>query len=184
MGGRGSASGLSGTLRNRLAAYENRIRSDQVETAVVFDAKGNVLIDKSDGNENQVAFDSSDLPQLHDAILTHNHPNGSTFSDDDLNLAYTCGVRILRACHENGFYQIERQFKIGEDVPYHYEDFGYDYDRAVAQYQATTVDQVWFSSAQTYEDAERCNTMLNDYRRDWLRQNAARYGWKYTDGGK
>ena len=84
MGGRGSAGGFGGSLSNVLANYENKIRNDSTETAVVLDAKGKVLIDKSDGNKNQVTIDPADVPKLRDSIFTHNHPNGSAFSREDL----------------------------------------------------------------------------------------------------
>lgn len=184
MGGRGGASGFGGTLSNQLAVCENRIRYDGVETAVVLDAKGKVLIDKSDGNTNQVTIDPADVSKLRDSVFTHNHPNGTAFSREDIETAYNCGVKIMRACHANGFYQIERQFDLGTSVPWYYRNFGYDYAQALDLYKTTTVDPIWNSSQQTYGDATRCNNMINDFRKDWLRKNAAMYGWKYTDGGR
>ena len=183
MGGRGGAGGFGGSLSNVLANYENKIRNDSTETAVVLDAKGKVLIDKSDGNTNQVTIDPADVPKLKDSIFTHNHPNGSAFSRDDLETAYSCGVKILRACHATGFYQIERDFNLGDTIPWYYKNFGYDYQQAVDMYRVNTVDPIWNGSQQGYADAVRCNNMINDYRKDWLKKNAGMYGWKYTDGG-
>lgn len=184
MGGRGGASGFGSMLSNQLANCENKIRNDSVETAIVLDAKGKIIMDKSDGSTNQVVIDPADVPKLKDSIFTHNHPNGSPFSREDLETAYSCGIKVLRACHSTGFYQIERQFDLGTTVPWYYQNFGYDYAQAVDFYKTNTVDPIWNGSNQTYSDATRCNGMINDFRKDWLRKNAEMYGWKYTDGGK
>ena len=45
MGGRGSAGGFGGSLSNVLANYENKIRNDSTETAVVLDASITIRTD-------------------------------------------------------------------------------------------------------------------------------------------
>ena len=174
MGGRGSSSGMgSRNLRNA----ENRIRNDSVETAVLIGPNGDILLDKSDGMEASVNFTPKETALMKNGVLTHNHPSGSTFSEADIDLAFTHGVKEIRVVHTNGSYSLTRQYNIGDDIPFRYEDFAYNYERAVQSYMRSTVNAIYNKTG----DADRCNGMVADYRRQWLTQNASNYGWKYKE---
>lgn len=190
MGGRGLSSGLvlrgnrdvfvrSKSLTRALKLAENRIRHDPIETAIVLNSlDGTSVIDKS-GSKSSVTFIAAEAVQMMDNVVTHNHPSGSPFSWQDLELAYACGVREMRACHSNGYYSLTRQFPLNATIPAKYADFAKDYDHDVRAYVTNTVNAVY---ART-QDSDKCNKMVNDYRRAWLKKNAYKYGWRYRDKG-
>lgn len=176
MGGRGNSSGMRGA--SNLSRIESRIRSDPVETAALVGPDGNVLFDKSDSIANAVYFTEEETKMMVDGTLTHNHPGGTTFSEEDIDLAVSRGLRSIRAVHTNGSYELKRQYNIGDTIPEKYIEFSKDYNNAVNSYKINTVDKIWNQTG----DADRCNGMVADYRRQWLRDNSASYGWKYKEG--
>jgi|GEM_PF-1444970 len=63
---------------------ENEIRLTKThETAMCFDSKGKILIDKR-GESTSVNFVQSELGKMKDCVLTHNHPRGWGFSENSL----------------------------------------------------------------------------------------------------
>lgn len=176
MGGRGSKSGMGGA--SNLSRIESRIRSNPVETAALVGPDGNVLFDKSDGIADAVYFTEEETKMMVDGTLTHNHPSGTTFSKEDIDLAVSRGLRSIRAVHTNGSYELKRQYNIGDTIPKKYTRFSKDYNRAVNSYMKNTVDKIWNQTG----DADRCNGMVADFRRQWLRDNSASYGWEYKEG--
>ena len=95
-----------------------------------------------------------------------------------MDLAVSRGIRSIRAVHSDGSYELKRQYNIGDSVPRSYFRFAEDYDSAVNKYTKDTVDKIWNDTG----DADRCNGMVADYRRQWLRDNSASYGWEYKEG--
>ena len=161
-----------------LGKQENKIRFKPVESAVVIDKKGNILVDKSSGDVGAVYFTKEECELMVGSTFTHNHPGGTCFSPEDLSMAYGRGIKEMRACHTSGFYSIERQFDLGSEIPKHYADFADDYKKAVDDYMKDTVDKVWEKT----QDPDLCNGMVAEYRRKWMRDNSDRYGWKYREG--
>lgn len=176
MGGRGGSSGMRGSAN--LSRIESRIRSNPVETAALIGPNGDVLFDKSDGVANAVYFTAEETSMMVDGTLTHNHPRGTTFSEEDIDLAVSGGLRSIRAVHSGGSYELKRQYNIGDSIPRSYSRFAKDYDSAVNKYMKNTVDNVWESTG----DAVRCNKMVADFRRQWLKSNSGNYGWAYKEG--
>jgi hypothetical protein len=99
-GGGGDAAaygeGLSAQAATALRDAENRIKAQKVETAVVVGADGQILIDKSDGNERYVQFTREELGKMKGGVLTHNHPIAWAFSQDDVALAMDRNVAEVR----------------------------------------------------------------------------------------
>ena len=185
MGGRGASFNADAqAVRQALKTYEDQIRDRKTERAVAIDSKGNVVLNKTDRKKGSVSFNAAEQAKFRDAIVTHNHPNGQTFSDADLYLAYATGAREIRACHTNGYYSLKRNFELGSVIPSNYSDFSRDYEKAAKAYIKTTVDPIWNSSQQDKAACDKCNGMVYKFRRDWLRKHAKSYGWTYTEGGK
>ena len=176
MAGGGGSSGMRGSAN--LSRIESRIRSNPVETAALIGPNGDVLFDKSDGIADAVYFTAEETSMMVDGTLTHNHPGGTTFSKEDVDLTVSRGIRSIRAVHSDGSYELKRQYNIGDNVPRSYFRFAEDYDSAVNKYMKDTVDKIWNDTG----DADRCNGMVADYRRQWLRDNSASYGWEYKEG--
>ncbi|MGL4519319.1 MAG: hypothetical protein ACRCUJ_06505 [Phocaeicola sp.] len=97
------------TLNEKLVSTENEIRKNaKFETAVAFDAEGNVVIDKR-GAATSVGFTREECALMKDCVLTHNHPLGwmakegtlgrigNSFSKEDVFLAISKNVAEIRA---------------------------------------------------------------------------------------
>ena len=62
----------------KIQQAEDVIRSNDFETAIVFDAKGNVLWSQS-GQQGLVSFSDEQMANMKGRIVTHNHPSGALF---------------------------------------------------------------------------------------------------------
>lgn len=185
MGGRGASFGSAERkIRETLKNEENRIRALPVEHASVIGGDGSVILRKTDNNAEAVTFTPKEGSMFKDNIFTHNHPNGSIFSEEDINLAVTTYVKEIRACNANGYFSLTRQFPISGSVPQKYFDFAKEYEKASSEYKTNVTDKEWASSNKTQADADRLNKKVHDFRADWLKKNAPQYGWKYSEGKK
>ena len=160
-----------------LSRIESRIRYNPMETAALIGSNGDVLFDKSDGIADAVYFTAEETKMMVDGTLTHNHPGGTTFCKADVDLAVSRGLRSIRAVYSGGSYELKRQYNIGDSVPYSYFRFAEDYDSAVNKYMKGTVDKIWNDTC----DEVRCNNMVAEFRRQWLKNNSSNYGWSYKE---
>ena len=180
-GGRGGSSGGGGggnKVAQSLASIEDRIKGDSVETAALVSESGEILFDKSEGLANVVHFTQEEVAMMRDNTLTHNHPSSNTFSSDDVNLIVSSGLHEIRAVTPEGtVYSLTRNYGIGEAIPTSYMKFGGNYKKAVDKYVKGTVDKIWAETG----NANLCNKMVSDYRRQWLSNNSSKYGMTYKE---
>ena len=176
---------ISATLKNS----ENGIRNNRTETLIAIDAMGNQILNLSQNKKDQVAITPADGAKMRGAIVTHNHPGGTTFSYEDIDTSFKLGVKEMRACHANGFYSLKRTFELGTSIPDHYKTFANAYRIAYRKYKRTNIDpqaiDYWnLPKADRKKLKARLDKEWSDFRRDWLKKNAEHYGWKYSEGGK
>ena len=172
----------STAFKQAMSNAENSIRSNAVESAILLDSDGTVLFDKSENNVSAVHFTNEETARMADKSLTHNHPSGTTFSVDDINLLFKTGLKEIRACHTNGYYSLVRDFEIGGAMPLNAPYFAIDYYTAKEQYAKRVVDPIFYSGARTKENIDKCNKMIDDFRSDWLKKHASEYGYTYKEG--
>lgn len=104
-GGSGKSSAKiqrSQALITKLDSVESKIVKRKTEKAVILDADGNVIFEKS-GSKTQVGFTTPEMTLMKDAIITHNHPGeeGHTvFSQADLRTAINVEAREMRAVNQ------------------------------------------------------------------------------------
>jgi len=82
-----------------IARYEAERRGFSHETATLVSAEGTVMLDKA-GDDKSVRFTSKETGIIRDtpgAVFTHNHPNGTSFSREDIRFAISTGVSEIRA---------------------------------------------------------------------------------------
>jgi len=81
----------------RISEFNKRYADAKIEHCIAVDKKGNILLSKS-GTRNYVNFTQADFDQMNvdNMLFTHNHPSGSSFSGNDLNMlgAYKRGTEI------------------------------------------------------------------------------------------
>jgi len=76
--------------------YENTIRDQTFESCGVFGVDGKHLLHK-DGERAYITFTPEEASNFKGAIFTHNHPNGRSFSKEDVSIACRTGMKELRA---------------------------------------------------------------------------------------
>lgn len=187
MGGRGASSNLQKNTsavapekwRSTIEAGENRIRGRRTETAILVGMEGNILLDKSDGHESMVSFDDREVAMMDGAILTHNHPGDSTFSEKDIQILAR-GLSEIRAVTKYGTY-VMKKAKPDADTK-----FGDAYETAKLNFLEHT-NKVWGEALMRRANAlemdllaEKLNRSVGVFRRQWLAKNAKNYGFIYT----
>lgn len=180
--------GVTSFVRNEkvvkaISGMENLIRNQSYESGTCVDKNGNKIFDASDGERSSIDL-SQYAERLKDTVFTHNHPSGTTFSVEDLSSAVRCGMAELRACHSNGAYSLVRQYSLDGEKPDKYRYFAWDYQEAIEKYKKDVVDDIWRKGPQVQEVADKCNNMVAEYRRKWLKDNSKQYGWIYTEESK
>lgn len=97
-------------VQSKLAEYEAQIVSQPTENAIVITKAGKVY--RCTGDLNGVYPDADLGEQLIGAVMTHNHPAGSTneysFSSADLSLYMDYNLKCLRGVDEHFIYEFTR----------------------------------------------------------------------------
>ncbi len=84
-------------LRPVLTQHETELATrSKTEKLVALDARGRVIAELT-GTKNKVSIPADVAPRLKDAIVTHNHPEGSSFSPADLRAARNLDMKEIRA---------------------------------------------------------------------------------------
>ena len=94
---------LSNENLRKLVEDEQRIVKEVIEYAIVYDKKGNVLFEQV-GELGKVKFTKSQVPMLNNAIVTHNHVRGGSFSPGDIWTLKSANLAEVRACTFEGTY--------------------------------------------------------------------------------
>lgn len=84
-----------------ITSQEQKNRHLEHEEAYCYDKEGKVLFHNK-GNETSVYFSKSDEAKMKDAILTHNHPSHSPFSEGDINTFVKGQLYEMRATTVHG----------------------------------------------------------------------------------
>lgn len=175
----------SKTYSSAIKAEEKKIYKDNVETAVLFDGRGNVLFRESSGASNYVKFSKEQLSRMKGATLTHNHPSSSTFSPADVSIMTEQGLNVIRATGTSKTYQLKKLN--GAEVNH---DFSIDYEKAMSDNKKIT-DKDFHKYEKEYkrgklsplEYQEKINTLnkkWNDLNSEWLKKNSKNYGYRYS----
>jgi len=87
---------------------ENEILKEtknKYEAASVFDADGNIILNKTNYKKDEVSFTNNEIDKIKKSqVLTHNHPGSSSLSLPDVNFALAYGIKEVRAIAENSPY--------------------------------------------------------------------------------
>ncbi len=178
--------GVSPEYRTSLENVEKGIRSNKTESAYVIEADGNVLFKESQGHKSQVAFTAEQVAKMNGANLTHNHPSGTTFSTEDLNLLVHANLASIRATSDKADYELARMDGEFPESEYFAQDYAY----AQAKHK-NDVDKEYFPIEKLYmeglltkdefdKECDRLNGKLGEMRDKWLKEKAQKYGFQYT----
>ena len=185
MGSVGNGSGNTATLK-ALSDVESRIYAGFTETAVIMSADGEILVDKSNGLKDRVYFYADDERKMKDAIMTHNHPSSTTFSIPDVNVLVKGQLKEIRAVAKNGLvvYSLKRD-DTSSNLKFK-SDFENDYRNHINEYKNNVTDPQWdnrplMSEQEEQVLANKLNDMVSEYSRKYLKENASKFGYVYTE---
>lgn len=100
--------------RNLYATEESSAKLNK-EEGVLFDTEGNMLLRKG-GDENHVTFLNEEIKKMRGGVLTHNHPDSSCFSYNDINMLRYGKLAELRVTTKEGIYRIQAPKKWSKDI--------------------------------------------------------------------
>jgi NAD+--asparagine ADP-ribosyltransferase len=93
-------------VENVIKNKEIGIKDRKTEKAYIFDNEGKVVFEKS-GNKTGVKFTTDELSKMKGNVLTHNHPNGTSFSSEDIKVACDWNLKEVRAVGNNNIYAMK-----------------------------------------------------------------------------
>lgn len=178
MGGRGSGSGMAAYRRN-VRSSEDTIRNEPVEHLLLLDKDGKIAMRTGDGKRGEVEVTPEMMRRARDSVMTHNHPGGSTFSKEDIQTSLQLGLREIRATTaKNGTFSLRRDYDLNTPQPSFYRSFAAEYDTYVKYNIQRVLQSQIFRREITVDEAIRRDGVM---RREWLRDNAKKYGWTYKE---
>lgn len=79
------------------------------ESSVWVDSNGDVVGSK-DGGKNSIGFTPEELSQMFATTLVHNHPNGASFSPEDVEFMFRNGLNGIVATTDKYIYEAEPKY--------------------------------------------------------------------------
>jgi lambda family phage portal protein len=150
--------------------FEEKVKSDTNESALVVGSNGEVLLEKQ-GNSMSVGFSQAEIDAIQqdgNAILTHNHPEDTSFSREDLIFAARNNLAEMRVVTEESIYVLQRPAKGWADLK--------EMDVLIAQNQAAHFEntkQMYKAGKLTAEEAGK--TFIHEVAKDTAVWIGAKY---------
>ncbi len=95
---------------------ERIISGNPYETAVLYNSNGERVFIKK-GKKDKVTFTKTEISKMKNGVLTHNHPNGTVFSPDDINMLRRGELSEIRACNGRGTYVLRNASEWDDNIP-------------------------------------------------------------------
>jgi hypothetical protein len=112
----------SPALAAQLREVEIATRTMLVEVAAAFTPDGEKVVSKL-GTSSQVDFTDKEIERMEGAILTHNHPGGLPFSENDLTFFAAHRLLEMRASVEDGVWYVRWKDGVPPINPDSYRNF-------------------------------------------------------------
>ncbi|WP_294750834.1 hypothetical protein [uncultured Ruminococcus sp.] len=101
--------------KQKLYEDERIIVGNKYETAIIYDNEGKILFKKK-GTSDSVTFTAKEIKSMKGCVLTHNHPNDSTFSTKDINMLRRGKLAEIRACTQEGTFVLQPPTRWHKDI--------------------------------------------------------------------
>jgi hypothetical protein len=134
-------------VQRALAAAEPTLRNGTVERLIAYDHAGNEVL-RLDGTVDEVKIPRAAYGMLRNSIVTHNHPGGRSFSEDDIITAIQLDVFELRAVSRDFTFRLRRPGRGWG--PWAIDELQVAYDEV-----SRSIDQLVASGTITQEVADR-----------------------------
>lgn len=156
---------------DKIRKDELSIQAQEYETAILYNKYGEVLLRK-DGKAHEVSFTEEELNKMKDAILTHNHPLGATFSPADIAMLKLAELSEIRAVGRDGIYVLKNTKNWHKDLTT-IEDI----EKVYRKIQEELEPEMWEAYAEGKILDEDYNII---YQNKILEVMSERYGLDYT----
>jgi len=94
-------------LEKLLLHLEKQISERETEVCLMLDLQKRLLL-KKEGNRHSIVFSDEELAMMEDGIFTHNHPEGSALSLQDMKFAAKNNLFQMRAVAKKTVYILSR----------------------------------------------------------------------------
>lgn len=95
--------------------HERIISGNNYETAIIYYPDGSVNFKKK-GSLDTVKFTANERKKMNGCVATHNHPNGTVQSPDDIMMLRTVNLSEIRACNSKGAYVVTPPSKWSKEI--------------------------------------------------------------------
>lgn len=102
----GTSAWLEESLQSLFKTEESIVKSEN-EKAVLYGTDGEVIFEKT-GDREYVQFTGSETQKMLNGILTHNHPNNSCFSPEDIHTLFNAKLSEIRLVTQDGIYRLQK----------------------------------------------------------------------------
>ncbi len=106
---------FSEEARTRMFQQERIIAENKFETGILYDSDGKIFFSKK-GTSNEVKFTKAEISKMKGCTLTHNHPDGTVFSPNDIDMMRQGGLAEIRACNSKGAYVLRSNSDWNSDI--------------------------------------------------------------------
>lgn len=171
----GGVNSNSDRVSKALASAEASIRDKKAEHVVVINPNGE-LIGKGKGGKHSAALPVGSRSQLHNTIVTHNHPSGGTFSQSDIRVAISGDVREIRAVGVDGTYSLKRPKQGWKITVDQYND---EYKTISARVRTQREDFIRNYKGSRIEAITKSMEIF-DTSAIAVKELSKKYGWKYS----
>lgn len=164
-----------------LNSAEKKIQNLDHEQLVVVGKDGYVMA-VVDGGEHSVGLTAKALKEIQaGGIMTHNHPNGGTFSTTDIITAGDIGAKEIRAVSKTTgkSYSLKAGNKAdGSGLSYAMRKAENSIINSANNKLDSTVNKRKYANKNTYMKA--VDKVWDDTMGEWLNANASKYGYSYS----
>lgn len=177
--------------REKLQDADKLIRDRKYEIAVLIDKNGKTLFVETQNNTGSVKFTPQQSAMMKGNTLTHNHPSGSTFSVADIDTLERTGLYKIKAVGEKDGYELDytitRKKKTTPGFKDEYEKYQKERKKEHnAYYNKIKADNAAgkISDEEYNKKVVKLNKKVNNEGRKWLKKNASKFGYKYSEKRK
>ena len=157
--------------KTKLYQHERIISGNKYKTATIYDKNGNIVFKKK-GNADSVSFTVQERKKMKGCVLTHNHPDGSIFSPEDINMLRVGDLDEIRACNNNGAFVLRRSDKWHEDIS--------DLKKLDEKYWQAMNEVSGKYRDKAAKEGKSILSYLDDMDKDGMQLFCDRYGFEFT----
>ena len=162
----------------KMLAFEEKIRRNKKESATVYDKNGDEVFFQA-GDEYEVPFTNEQMRMAisNGSILTHNHPESKSFSDNDMLLLVTMRLDEIRAVGEDYTYSMKYNKPTNMEFVEQWDKMNSALKES-RKHAGKIVDDWFYKSPQSNADVDKANMMITWIAMEYLSEETT-FGKKH-----